>query len=243
MDILTTATYFMILLALLLLGGEVGLLSKYYKNPVKEHLLITVIFALCLMAVVSIFSNSYEFILNLASTSFFFYLAIALLSLIIGVAVLYLWERQETYDKMVKTLLYIGFIPVSFSVILICISSLAPVISLPVAGKPMNFTMLEAGVIVGVVLAVINVFVYFTADFIEDYLNMEYSVIFGGMMVVLAFVFMTIAFFLPTLATTLNAPISELELISISKIVVLLLGALVLAGIGVVLKKRNTRLV
>jgi predicted transporter len=82
-----------------------------------------------------------------------------------------------------------------------------------------------------------------TADFIEDYLNMEYSVIFGGMMVVLAFVFMTIAFFLPTLATTLNAPISELELISISKIVVLLLGALVLAGIGVVLKKRNNRLV
>jgi predicted transporter len=195
------------------------------------------------MAVVAIFSNSYEFILNLASTSFFFYLAIALLSLIIGAAVLYLWERQETYDKMVKTLLYIGFIPVSFSVILICISSLAPVISLPVAGKPMNFTMLEAGVIVGVVLAAITVFVYFTADFIEDYLNMEYSVIFGGMMVVLAFVFMTIAFFLPTLATTLNAPISELELISISKIVVLLLGALVLAGIGVVLKKRNNRLV
>ena len=243
MDILTTATYLMILLALLLLGGEVGLLSKYYKNPVKEHLLITVIFALCLMAVVAIFSNSYEFILNLASTSFFFYLAIALLSLIIGAAVLYLWERQETYDKMVKTLLYIGFIPVSFSVILICISSLAPVISLPVAGKPMNFTMLEAGVIVGVVLAAITVFVYFTADFIEDYLNMEYSVIFGGMMVVLAFVFMTIAFFLPTLSTTLNAPVSELELISISKIVILLLGALVLAGIGVVLKKRNTRLV
>lgn len=243
MDILTTATYFMILLALLLLGGEVGLLSKYYKNPVKEHLLITVIFALCLMSVVAIFSNSYEFILNLASTSFFFYLAIALLSLIIGVAVLYLWERQETYDKRVKTLLYIGFIPVSFSVVLICISSLAPVISLPVAGKPMNFTMLEAGVIVGIVLAVITIFVYFTADFVEDYLNMEYSVIFGGIMVVLAFVFMTIAFFLPTLATTLNAPISELELISISKIVVLLLGALVLAGIGVVLKKRNTRLV
>ena len=65
MDILTTATYLMILLALLLLGGEVGLLSKYYKNPVKEHLLITVIFALCLMAVVAIFSNSYEFILKL----------------------------------------------------------------------------------------------------------------------------------------------------------------------------------
>ena len=156
---------------------------------------------------------------------------------------MYLWERQETYDKRVKTLLYIGFIPVSFSVVLICISSLAPVISLPVAGKPMNFTMLEAGVIVGIVLAVITIFVYFTADFVEDYLNMEYSVIFGGIMVVLAFVFMTIAFFLPTLATTLNAPVSELELISISKIVILLLGALVLAGIGVVLKKRNNRLV
>ena len=243
MDILTTATYFMILLALLLLGGEVGLLSRYYKNAPKEHLMITAVFAVCLMAVVAIFSNSYESILNLASTSFFFYLGIAILSLIIGAAVLYFWDKDETYDRKMKILLYLGFIPVSFAVILICISSLAPVISLPIAGKPMNFSMLEAGVIVGVVLAVITLFVYFTADFIEDYLNMEYSVIFGGMMVVLAFVFMTIAFFLPTLATTLNAPISELELISISKIVVLLLGALVLAGIGVVLKKRNNRLV
>ena len=243
MDILTTATYFMILLAVLLQGGEVGLLSKYYKNPVKEHLMITAVFAICLMAVVAIFSNSYESVLNLASTSFFFYLGIAVLSLIMGVAVLYLWDKEEVYDKRVKILLYIGFIPVSFAVILICISSLAPVISLPIAGKPMNFTMLEAGVIVGAVLAAVIVFVYFAADFIEDYLTMEYSVIFGGIMVVFAFVFLAIAFFLPTLATTLNAPVSELELMSISKIVLVILGALVLVGAGVLLRKRNNRLV
>lgn len=243
MDILTTATYFMILLAVLLQGGEVGLLSKYYKNPLKKHLIITAIFAIALIAVVAISSNFYESILDMASTSFFFYLGIAVLTLIIGGAVLYFWDNEENYDKKMKILLYLGFVPVSFTVILICISSLAPVISLPVAGKPMNFTMLEAGLIVGTVLAVIAIFVYFTADFIEDYLNMEYSVIFGGVMVVFAFVFLTIAFFLPTLASTLNAPITELELISISRIAVLLLGALVLAGIGVVLKKRNNRLV
>ena len=40
MDVLTTATYFMILLALLLLGGEVGLLSRYYKNAPKEHFML-----------------------------------------------------------------------------------------------------------------------------------------------------------------------------------------------------------
>lgn len=243
MDILTTATYFMILLAVLLQGGEVGLLSKYYKNPLKEHLIITAIFAIALIAVVAISSNFYESILDMASTSFFFYLGIAVLTLIIGGAVLYFWDNEENYDKKMKILLYLGFVPVSFTVILICISSLAPVISLPIAGKPMNFTMFEGGVIVGAVLAVIAIFVYFTADFIEDYLNMEYSVIFGGVMVVFAFVFLTIAFFLPTLASTLNAPITELELISISRIAVLLLGALVLAGIGVVLKKRNNRLV
>lgn len=242
MDILTTATYFMILLALLLQGAEVGLLSKFYRNPLKEHLLLSALFAIALAAFIALFSNSYESVIDLASASFFFYLGIALASLIIGGAVLYIWDREEAYDKRVKALLYIGFVPVSFSVIMVCISSMAPIISLPIAGRPMNFTMLEAAVIVGAVLAAISIFFYFTADFVEDYLEMEYSVIFGGAMVVLAFVFLTIAFFLPTLAATLDAPITKLELISISKIALLLIGALILVGIGVLLKKRNNRL-
>ncbi len=243
MDVINTAVLFIILLAVLLLGIEVGLLSKYFKNPIKRHLIYSGIYALALLALVAVVYPFYKNVLDIASSSFFFYMGIAVLSLIFGAITLYLWEKEEVYDGRIKITLALGFVPVSFSVIAIALSYLGDGFSLPIAGYPLVFNMLESGIIVALVMFLVMIFSYYTADFIEDYIQMDYSVIFGGIMVVLAFLFITIAFFLPNLVNTLNTPVRELTLMSVNTLAILIFAALVLMGIGVLYRKRHNRLV
>jgi len=154
MDIFTTTVCFVVFLAIVLLGGEIGLLSKFFRYPIKKHLTITGIYSLVIIVLIAIFSSFYVEIANLTS-NFFFYLGIAIVSLIFAVLVLLYWNRYKVYDEKLKVFLFLGFVPISYSLMILGPSLLAPSFSFFLSGINFTLNMVESGLIVGAVLAIV----------------------------------------------------------------------------------------
>lgn len=242
MNLLVSLFGVIILAAILLLAIGSGLLSKFFKNDFKKHFAITFIMALAIALIIILLGPFYESVIGLTVNNFFFYVLMAVISLILGIVTFYHWNKEKQYDNILKGLLYFDFIPVSYGLLVLSSAALAPSFVFDTANVSITVTTFHLAIIIAILLMIISIVAYTFAEFIEDYRLTHYPIIYGSMMVIFAFMFIVFGFMIPTIETVLENPSTELTLMPINVGIGLLVLLAICFGIGVLFKKRNNRL-
>lgn len=242
MNLLVSLFSVIILAAVLLLGFGTGLLSKFFKYDLKKHILITALLSIVIALIIIILSPFYENVIGLTVNNFFFYIIMAVISLLLGIFTIYYFEKKKEYDNLLKALLYLDFIPVSYSLFILSSAALSPSFIFDSANISLTVTTFHLAIIIAVLLIFISVVAYVFSDFIEDYRITGYPIIYGSMMVIFAFIFVVFGFLIPTIEGVLENPSTELTLMPINVGIVLIVILAICFGIGVLFKKRNNRL-
>ena len=227
MNLLVSLFGAIILAAVLLLGIGTGLLSNFFKNDLRKHLIISLLISIAIALIIIALSPFYESLIGLTVNNFFFYIFMAIISLILGIFTFYHWQKEKQYDNLLKGLLYFDFIPVSYGLLLMSSAALSPSFVFDTA----NFSMTISTVHLAIIIA-----------FIEDYRVTHYPIIYGSMMVIFAFILVVFGFFVPTISQVLEYPSTQLTLMPVDAGIALIVILAICLGIGALFKKRNNRL-
>ena len=166
----------------------------------------------------------------------------AIVALILGILTFYYWERKKQYDNVLKGILYLDFIPVSYGLFVLSAAALSPSFIFDSANMSLTVTTFHLAILIAILLIFISVVAYKFSDFIEDYRITDYPIIYGSMMVIFAFIFIVFGFIIPTIGQVLEYPSTPLTLMPINAGIALLVLLAICLGIGVLFKKRNNRL-
>ncbi|WP_407463134.1 DUF2162 family putative transporter [Methanobrevibacter sp.] len=241
MNLLVSLFGAIILIAVLLLGIGTGLLSRFFKYDLRKHLIITALFSIIIALIIIALSPFYETVISLTVNNFYFYLAMALISLVLGIMTFYLWSQEE-YTDALKVILFLDFVPVSYGLFILSSAALSPSFVFNTANISLNVTTIHLAIIIAILLMIISIAAYRFSDFIEDYRMTHYPIIYGSMMVIFAFIFIVFGFLIPTIGKVLENPSTELTLMPIESGIVLIVILALLLGLGVLFRKRNNRL-
>ena len=241
MNLLVSLFGAIILIAVLLLGIGTGLLSRFFKYDLRKHLIITALFSIVIALIIIALSPFYETVISLTVNNFYFYIAMALISLLLGIMTFYLW-KQEEYTDALKVILFLDFVPVSYGLFILSSAALSPSFVFNTANISLNVTTIHLAIIIAILLMIISIAAYRFSDFIEDYRMTHYPIIYGSMMVIFAFIFIVFGFLIPTMVDVLEYPSTELTLMPLESGVVLIVILALLLGLGVLFRKRNNRL-
>ena len=215
MNLLVSLFGAIILAAILLLGIGTGLLSNFFRNDLRKHLIISLMISIAIALIIIAFSPFYESLIGLTVNNFFFYIFMAIIALILGIF---------TFD----------FIPVSYGLLLMSSAALSPSFVFDTANFSMTISTVHLAIIIAVLLMIISFLAYRFSDFIEDYRITQYPIIYGSMMVIL--------FFVPTISQVLEYPSTQLTLMPVDAGIGLIVILAICLGIGALFKKRNNRL-
>lgn len=166
----------------------------------------------------------------------------AAVSLVLGIITFYYWQKEKRYDNILRGLLYLDFIPVSYSLFILSAAALSPSFIFDSANMSLTVTTFHLAIAIAILLMFISIVAYTFSDFIEDYRITDYPIIYGSMMVIFAFIFIVFGFLIPTIDMVLENPSTELTLMPINAGMALLVLLAICLGIGVLFKKRNNRL-
>ena len=241
MNLLVSLFGAIILIAVLLLGIGTGLLSRFFKYDLRKHLIITALFSIVIALIIIALSPFYETVISLTVNNFYFYIAMALISLLLGIMTFYLW-KQEEYTDALKVILFLDFVPVSYGLFILSSAALSPSFVFNTANISLNVTTIHLAIIIAILLMIISIVAYRFSDFIEDYRMTHYPIIYGSMMVIFAFIFIVFGFLIPTIGKVLENPSTELTLMPLESGIVLIVILALLLGLGVLFRKRNNRL-
>jgi predicted transporter len=241
MNLLVSLFGAIILIAVLLLGIGTGLLSRFFKYDLRKHLIITALFSIVIALIIIALSPFYETVISLTVNNFYFYIAMALISLLLGIMTFYLW-KQEEYTDALKVILFLDFVPVSYGLFILSSAALSPSFVFNTANISLNVTTIHLAIIIAILLMIISIAAYRFSDFIEDYRMTHYPIIYGSMMVIFAFIFIVFGFLIPTIGKVLENPSTELTLMPLESGIVLIVILALLLGLGVLFRKRNNRL-
>ena len=230
------------LAAILLLGIEVGLLSKFFNLSLKKHLILVLAYSIIIFAVIVILSPSYEAVLNSTFYSFYYYIIMGFVCLALGLLTLFYWSKMEWYPPALKCLLYFDFVPISLSLMLISTALMAPSFAFKVQNFSLNLTMVNSGLILVVLMAILMVIFYLFSDFVEDYRVTHYAIIIGSLLLIFALAYFVLGFIIPNMAPVFANPSTELTLMPIESIVVMVVLIALLLGLGALFRKRTNRL-
>lgn len=242
MNLLVSLFSVIILAAVLLLGIGTGLLSKFFKYDLKKHFIIIFIISLAIALIIIVLSPYYESVIGFTVNNFFFYIFMAAVSLVLGIITFYYWQKEKRYDNILRGLLYLDFIPVSYSLFILSAAALSPSFIFDSANMSLTVTTFHLAIAIAILLMFISIVAYTFSDFIEDYRITDYPIIYGSMMVIFAFIFIVFGFLIPTIDMVLENPSTELTLMPINAGMALLVLLAICLGIGVLFKKRNNRL-
>ena len=242
MNLLVSLFSVIILAAVLLLGIGTGLLSKFFKYDLKKHFIIIFIISLAIALIIIVLSPYYESVIGFTVNNFFFYIFMAAVSLVLGIITFYYWQKEKHYDNILRGLLYLDFIPVSYSLFILSAAALSPSFIFDSANMSITVTTFHLAIAIAILLMFISIVAYTFSDFIEDYRITDYPIIYGSMMVIFAFIFIVFGFLIPTIDMVLENPSTELTLMPINAGMALLVLLAICLGIGVLFKKRNNRL-
>ena len=242
MNLLVSLFGAIILAAVLLLAIGTGLLSKFFKYDLKKHFIITIALSLAIALIISILSPFYETVINLTVYNFYYYIIMALISLILGIVTLYYWSKNQKYDKYLKCILYLDFIPVSYGLFILSSVALSPSFVFNSANISLTITTIHLAIAIAVLLFIISLAAYVLSDFIEDYRITHYPIIYGSMMIIFAFAFIVFGFLIPTISQVIENPSTELTLMPLESGAILIVALAILLGLGVLFRKRNNRL-
>ena len=204
--------------------------------------MIAVAISLIIALILIILSPIYESIIGLTVNNFFFYIIMAIISLVLGVFTIYHWEKEQKYDDVLKGLLFFDFIPVSYGLFILSSAALSPSFVFDSSNMSFTVTTFHLAIIIAILLVFISIVAYVFSDFIEDYRITHYPVIYGSMMIIFAFIFIVFGFLIPTISYVLQNPSTELTLMPLESGIVLIVVLGLLLGLGVLFKKRNNRL-
>ena len=242
MNLLVSLFGAIILAAVLLLAIGTGLLSKFFQYDLKKHFIITIVLSLAIALIISILSPFYETVINLTVYNFYYYIIMALISLILGIVTLYYWSKNQKYDKYLKCILYLDFIPVSYGLFILSSAALSPSFVFNSANMSLTVTTIHLAIAIAVLLIIISLAAYALSDFIEDYRITHYPIIYGSMMIIFAFAFIVFGFLIPTISQVIENPSTELTLMPLESGAILIVALAILLGLGVLFRKRNNRL-
>lgn len=241
MNLLVSLFGAIILIAVLLLGIGTGLLSRFFKYVLRKHLIISALLSIAIALIIIALSPFYETVISLTVNNFYFYMVMALISLVLGILTFYLW-KQEEYTDALKGILFLDFVPVSYGLFILSAAALSPSFVFNTANISLTVTTIHLAIFIAILLFIISIAAYRFSDFIEDYRVTHYPIIYGSMMVIFAFIFIVFGFLIPTIGKVLENPSTELTLMPIGSGVVLIVVLALLLGLGVVFRKRNNRL-
>lgn len=242
MNLLVSLFGTIILAAVLLLGIGTGLLSKFFSYELKKHCMITVAISIIIAFIIILLSPYYENVISLTVNNFYFYISMAFISLIFGILTFYYWETKKEYDNVLKALLYLDFVPVSYGLFIMSAAALSPSFVFDSANVSLTVTTFHLAIVIAILLMIISLVAYTFSDFIEDYRITHYPIIYGSMMVIFAFIFIVFGFLIPTISQVLQNPSTELTLMPLESGAILLLALVLFLGLGVLFRKRNNRL-
>lgn len=242
MELLFSVFAVISLAAILLLGIEIGLLSKFFGFELKRHIMIVLAYSIIIFAIILLLSSFYERILSSTFFSFYYYIIMGIICLILGIITLLYWKKMKWYPPALKCLLYFDFIPISLSLLLISTSLMAPSFLFRAQNFSLNLTMINSGAILVVLLALVMIIFYVFSDFVEDYRTTEYAIIFGSMLLIFAFAYFVLGFIIPNMAPVFANPSTELTLMPIESMAVIVILLAVFLGLGYLFKKRHNRL-
>lgn len=230
------------LAAILLLGIEVGLLSKFFNLSLKKHLILVLAYSVIIFAVIAILSPSYEAVLDSTFYSFYYYIIMGFVCLALGLLTLFYWSKMEWYPPALKCLLYFDFLPISISLMLISTALMAPSFAFKAQNFSLDLTMVNSGLILVVLMALLMVVFYLFSDFVEDYRQTDYAIIIGSMLLIFALAYFVLGFIIPNMAPVFANPSTELTLMPIESIVIVVVLIALLLGFGALFRKRTNRL-
>ena len=242
MNLLVSLFGTIILIAVLLLGIGTGLLSKFFKYDLRKHLMISAVISVIIALIIIALSPFYETVISLTVNNFYFYMIMAFISLALGILTICYWEREKQYEDMLKRLLYLDFIPVSYALFILSSAALSPSFVFNSANVSLTITTIHLAIIIAVLLILFSIISYVFSDFIEDYRMTHYPIIYGNMMIIFAFVFVVFGFLIPTIGKVLENPSTQLTLMPFQSGLVLIIILGLLFGLGALFKKRNNRL-
>ncbi len=242
MNLLVSLFGTIILAAVLLLGIGTGLMSKFFKYDLRKHFIISLVISFAIALIIIALSPYYETVIGLTVNNFYFYVLMAIVSLILGILTICYWEREQRYDKLLKGLLFLDFIPVSYGLFILSSAALSPSFVFDTSNMAFTVTTFHLAIAIAVLLIFISIAAYVFSDFIEDYRITHYPIIYGSMMIIFAFTFIVFGFLIPTISYVLQNPSTELTLMPIESGIILVLALGLLLGLGVLFKKRNNRL-
>ena len=242
MNLLVSLFGTIILAAVLLLGIGTGLLSKFFKYDLKKHFIIITAFSLVIAIIIILLSPYYENIISLTVNNFYFYILMAIIALILGILTFYCWQKEDKYDNIMKALLYLDFIPVSYGLFIMASAALSPSFVFDSSNMTLTITTFHLAIIIAILLMFIGIVAYTFSDFIEDYRMTPYPIIYGSMMVIFAFIFIVFGFIIPTIGQVLGNPSTELTLMPLESGIILIVFLGLLLGLGALFKKRSNRL-
>ena len=241
MNLLVSLFGAVILIAVLLLGIGTGLLSRFFKYDLRKQLIISALLSIIIALIIIALSPFYETVISLTVNNFYFYMVMALISLVLGIMTFYLW-KQEEYTDALKGILFLDFVPVSYGLFILSSAALSPSFVFNTANISLTVTTIHLAIFIAILLFIICIAAYRFSDFIEDYRVTHYPIIYGSMMVIFAFIFIVFGFLIPTIGKVLENPSTELTLMPIGSGVVLIVVLALLLGLGVVFRKRKNRL-
>lgn len=241
MNLLVSLFGAIILISVLLLGIGTGLLSKFFKYDLRKHFMISALLSIIIALIIMALSPFYETVITLTVNNFYFFLAMALISLALGILTFYLW-RQEEYGDALNGLLFFDFVPVSYGLLIMSSAALSPSFIFDTANFSLTVTTIHLAIIMAILLIIISIVAYRFSDFIDDYRVTHYPIIYGSMMVIFAFIFIVFGFLIPTIGKVLENPSTELTLMPMESGIVLIVILALLLGLGVFFRKRNNRL-
>ena len=242
MNLLVSLFGTIILAAVLLLGIGTGLLSKFFRYDLKKHCIISVAISIIIALIIILLSPYYENVISLTVRNFYFYILMAFIALVLGILTFYLWEKKKEYDNVLKALLYLDFIPVSFGLFIMSSAALSPSFVFDSANVSLTITTIHLAIVIAILLMIISIVAYTFSDFIEDYRMTHYPIIYGSMMVIFAFIFVVFGFLVPTISQVLQNPSTELTLMPFESGAILIIALALLLALGVLFRKRNNRL-
>lgn len=242
MNLLVSLFGAIILAVVLLLGIGTGLLSNFFGYDIRKHLMIAFMISFIIALIIIVLSPFYETVIGLTVNNFFFYIFMAIIALILGILTFYYWEMKKQYDNVLKGILYLDFIPVSYGLFILSAAALSPSFIFDSANMSLTVTTFHLAIIIAILVMFISVVAFRFSDFIEDYRITDYPIIYGSMMVIFAFIFIVFGFLIPTISQVLEYPSTQLTLMPINAGIALLVLLAIFFGIGVLYKKRNNRL-
>ena len=242
MNLLVSLFGAIILAAVLLLGIGTGLLSNFFGYDIRKHLMIAFMISFIIALIIIVLSPFYETVIGLTVNNFFFYMFMAIIALILGILTFYYWEMKKQYDNVLKGILYLDFIPVSYGLFILSAAALSPSFIFDSANMSLTVTTFHLAIIIAISVMFISDVAFEFSDFIEDYRITDYPIIYGSMMVIFAFIFIVFGFLIPTISQVLEYPSTQLTLMPINAGIALLVLLAIFFGIGVLYKKRNNRL-